>query len=548
VPLGGFLALLMGIVSLVLVIACANVAGILLARAAARRQEIAVRLAIGAGRTRLVRQLLTEAMLLFLLGGAAGLLAARVMTSFVIAALPTLPVPIDLTFPLDARVLIFTTGLSLIAAVCSGLVPALQASRTDLVSVLKAHVQGPSDRLRLRHAFVVAQVAFSMLLIVAAGLLLRAMQRTTSVDLGFDPQGVEVAAIDTSLAGYTQTTGPRFAQDVIARIRLLPGVESVTATTVLPMEGMVRTRRNLRRTEIGGLPQPVDENLFSPNWCVIGPGYFTTLRIPLVSGRDFTNADRADSQPVAIVSEATVRELWPNQNPIGKYVPAQPPRFMVEPESPTASPGLLVVGVARDLRVDGRRAASSLVYVPLGQWYESEFSILARSANGKRLTNEIRAAIASLDANLPIVSSRTLADQTSPGLLQLRVSASVSGSVGIVGLVLAAIGVYGVTAYTVTRRTREIGIRIAMGAQRSDVTRMVLRQGMLLVATGAAIGLIAAALSSRLLTRLLFGVPPLDLLSFGGAVVLFAVVGLAACYLPVRRATRIDAMEVLRYE
>ncbi len=549
VPLAGFLALLMGIVSLVLIIACANVAGILLARAAARRQEIAVRLAIGAGRSRLVRQLLTEAMLLFILGGGAGLFVARAMISLFAAALPVVPVPIDLAFPLDGRVLLFTIALSLISSVLSGLVPALQASRADVVSVLKAHAQGPSDRLRLRNAFVVAQVAFSMLLLVGAGLLLRAMQRTSSVDLGFDPQGVEVAALDTSLAGYTQTTGPRFARDVIERLRKLPGVEHATVATTLPMEGMVRTRRALRRVEIGGgPPEPLDDTMFSPNWSVVGPGYFATLRIPLSRGRDFTETDRRDSQPVAIVSEATVRVLWPGQNPLGKYVPVEPPRVEDPGAGPSEGHGLLVVGVARDLKTDGRHAASPLVYVPLSQWYESKFSILARSRNGQRLTNELRTTIASIDPSLPIVTSRRLEDQASPGLVQLRISASVSGTVGLVGLLLAAIGVYGVTAYTVTRRTREIGIRIAMGAQRGDVIRMILRQGMWLVALGSAAGLALAAAASRLLTRLLFGVPPLDPVSFGGAALLFVLVGLAACYMPVRRATRIDAMSVLRYE
>jgi predicted permease len=539
-PIAGFLALLLGIVSLVLIIACANVAGILLARAAARRQEIAVRLALGAGRRRLARQLLTETMLLFLLGGVAGLVMAREMTSLLAGALPVLPVPVDLTFPLDGRVVTFTTGLSLIAAVLSGLVPALQASKADVVSVLKAHSQGPSDRLRLRHAFVIAQVAFSILLVVAAGLLTRAMQRTSSVELGFDPRGVEVADVDLSLAGYDRATGSVFASEVVDRLRRIPGVQDATVATGLPLEGVRRVQLVRRR---GDAPPVVESTGLQPNWSIVGPGYFATLRIPMVEGREFRNADRNDSQRVTIVSEATARGLWPGQSALGKYLPAQPPFEAV------ASPadGLLVVGVVRDLKIGGT-GRSAAVYVPFAQSYEARFSILARSTSGQRLTAEIRSLLSMVNPNLPIVTSRRLEDQSNPMLLQLRLSASVSGGVGLVGLLLASIGIYGVTAYTVTRRTREIGIRIAMGAQRKDVIGMILRQGMTLVAAGAALGLTLAALSSRVLARLLFGVPALDVISFGGALALFVAVGLAACYFPIRRATRIDAMDVLRYE
>jgi ABC-type antimicrobial peptide transport system permease subunit len=242
---------------------------------------------------------------------------------------------------------------------------------------------------------------------------------------------------------------------------------------------------------------------------------------------------------VAIVSAAAARLYWPGQNAVGQYL-RKPPFTSVD---------LLVVGVARDLTTGGsgdpRRPT---VYLPLQQKYQSRFAILARSTQGQRIVGEIRALIASMDPNLPIVHARTLEDQTSPMLVQLRLSASVSGTVGLVGLLLAAIGVYGVTAYAVTRRTREIGIRIAMGAQRRDVLRMVMGQGMWLVSLGSGLGLLLAAAGSRLLQRLLFGVPPLDPLTFGGAALLFAVIGLAACYVPARRATRIDATEALRYD
>jgi predicted permease len=537
-PVSGFLAFLMGIVSLVLMIACANVAGVLLARATARRREIAVRLAIGAGRARLIRQLLTETLLLFVLGGALGVALARVMTSLLVTALPSMPVPIDVDFPLDRRVLVFSAALSLVSALLSGLVPALQASKADVVSALKNDSQGPSDRLRLRSAFVVVQVAFSILLVVGAGLLARALHRSGSVDLGFDPRGVEVASIDLSLAGYTSATGPAFVRELGDRLRRLPAVRGATMATTLPMEP--DRRRVLVKSGPGAPPPPDPQTLADlPNSNAVAPGYFSTLGIPLLAGRDFTDADRAGSQPVAIVSAAAARQFWPGQNAVGQYLRRQ---LFTDAD-------LLVVGVASDLKTgESGNPRRPTVYLPLQQRYQSRFAILARSTQGQRLVGELRALLAAMDPNLPIVDARTLEDQSSPLLVQLRVSASVSGAVGLVGLLLAAIGVYGVTAYAVTRRTREIGVRIAMGAQRADVLRMVMRQGMRLVGLGSALGLLLAAAGSRLLQRLLFGVPPLDPVTFGGAAVLFAVIGLVACYVPARRATRIDATEALRSE
>jgi predicted permease len=548
--ISGFLALLLAIVSLVLVIACANVAGVLLARATTRRREIAVRLAIGAGRLRLIRQLLTETVLLFVLGGAAGLALARVMTSLIVLTLPALPVPVDTSLPLDGRVIAFTAIVSLVAAILCGLVPALQASKADVVSALKADAQGPSDRLRLRSLFVVAQIAFSILLVVSAGLLVRALQRSASISLGFDAHGVEVATLDLSLAGYANKTGPLVVQDILERLRAIPGVSGASAATTLPMGGQ---RRECCGVEVPGVTPPDGQPFFQPAWAVVEPGYFGTMRIRLVTGRDFTSADRPGTEQVAIISETAARLFWPGQNAIGKHLVWQrmPSLFARPPGGamprPTISPvRLSVIGVAGDL--SGGRTPTPLVYVPFQQHYESHIAIIARSTNGQRLTGEIREVVAAANPNLPIVAASRLTDQTSPVLLQLRVAAGVSAGVGLVAMLLAAIGIYGVTAYSVARRTREIGIRVAMGAQRADVVGMVLRQGMSLVVIGSAVGLLLAAAASRLLVRLLFGIPPLDPVTFGGAAMLFAAIGLAACYVPTRRATRINATEALRYE
>jgi putative ABC transport system permease protein len=546
IALYAFLATLIVLASLVLVIACTNVSGVLLARATARRREIAVRLAMGAGRARLVRQLMTETLLLFVIGGAAGLALARIMTSLIVMALPAVPVPVDTALPLDGRVIAFTALASLFAAVVSGLVPALQASRADVVSALKDESQSTPDRLRLRSVFVVAQVAFSIVLVVTAGLLVRALNRSASVDLGFDASGIEVSTLDLSLAGYTPATAPQFVSDLLDRVRTTPGVTAATVAGSLPLGGQ---RRMCCGVEVPGVAPPGGERFFEPAWNVVAPGYFDTLRIRLLAGRDFDAKDRSGAENVAIVSEAAARRFWPGESAIGKHIVWQRmPNLFAPGTRPAMTPvRLSIVGVAANIK-SGGTSPGPMVYVPLAQNYEPDVAVVARSTKGQRLTAEIREAVASANPNLPVIAASRLSDQGSPVITQLRVTASVSAAVGLVALMLAAIGIYGLTAYTVTRRTREIGIRLAMGAQRADVVRLVLRQGMSLVLIGSVIGLVLAAGASRLLVRLLFGIPPLDPVTFGAAALLFAAIGLVACYVPTRRAIRITANEALRYE
>jgi predicted permease len=551
VAIYAFLVTLMVLAAVVLAIACANVAGVLLARATARRREIAVRLAIGAGRARLIRQLLTETMLLFAAGGALGLALARVMTSLIVLALPTLPVPIDTSLPLDGRVIAFTAAAALLAALISGLTPALQASKADVVSALKAESQAGPDRLRLRSVFVVAQVAFSIVLVIGAGLLVRSLQRSGSVDLGFDSRGVEVATLDLSLAQYSDRTGPDFIADVLGRLRATSGVSAASVATSLPLGGV---RRDCCGVEVPGVAPPAGEQFFQPFWNTVGPGYFDTLRIRVLDGRDFSAADRAGTERVAIVSRSAARQFWPGERAVGRHVIWQRmPRLFARgapgPPSPPSVPTipLSVVGVVADI-ASGRSAAAPMVYVPFAQNYDADIALVARSAAGRRLTTEVGKAIAATNPNLPIVAASRLADQSSPVLTQLRVAAAVAGTVGLIAILLAGIGLYGLTAYMVTQRTREIGIRIAMGAQRIDVIRLVLRQGMSLVLVGSGLGLLLAGAGSRLLSRLLFGVPPLDPVTFGATTLLFALIGLAACYVPTRRAIHVNATEALRYE
>jgi len=540
--IAAFVALLTVIVSLVLVVACANVASILLARGAARRREIAVRLAIGAGRARLVRQLLTETMTLFLVAGAAGLLLARATTSLLVPLLPSLPFPITVTLALDPRVIAFTTGLSLVAALVFGLAPALQGSKAEVVTALKDDSQGPSGRSRLRNVFVIAQVAFSILLVVVAGLFVQALQRAGSMDPGFDPHGVHLVSLDLSMAGYTDTTGPRFWRELVDRVRELPDLQAATVARVLPggFEGI-----GLGGVAAPGVAPRAGPVVFGPSWNIVEPGYFATLRIPLIAGRDFSATDLAGAPGVAIVGEGAARRLWPGENAIGKLMTHQVGRN----EST-----LLVVGVARDLKssslVDG--LAASFVYLPLQQHYTanmtSTMTIAVRTTHGEGVADEIRTLVASMDPTLAIVTSQTLEDSTALGLVPQRVAASLSGSLGIVGLLLAGIGIYGVTAYTVTRRIREIGIRIALGARRCDIVGMVLGEGMSVAVIGSAVGSILAAAASQLLTGFLFGIPPLDPVPFAGAVLLLLAIGLVACYVPARHATRVDPVVALRYE
>ena len=543
-PVAAFLSVLMGIVGLVLAIACANVAGVLLARATARRREIAVRLAIGAGRSRLVRQMLVEATLLFLIGAAAGLAVARVMTTLLASMLPTLPVPVDVSLPLDARAIAFTVGLSLVAAVLSGLAPALHGSKWEVLPGLKSDAQGGPERLRLRNAFVVGQVAFSIVLVVAAGLFVRALQRAADIDPGFDPRGIELAALDLSLGGYTNETGRVFASELIERVREVPGVQAAALAAMVPLGA---GGLSLGGLSVPGVRPPQGRRYFDADWNVVTPGYFAAMKMTLTAGRDFTDRDRDGAPFVIIVNETAARRWWGTHDVVGRTLLQQDTRQ--GPPSDDRMLTMTVVGVARDskYRTLGEEPRP-FVYVPIQQQYMPRTTIVARSTHGQRLAADLRKLLASMNPNLPIVTAQTFDDYAALGLIPQRVAASVSASLGIVGLLLAAIGIYGVTAYMVTSRTREIGIRMALGAQPRDVVGMVLRQGMALALIGVAIGLVLAAGASRLLGSLLFGVGPADPLAFGGSALVFCLIGLAACYVPARRATEIEATQALRYE
>jgi predicted permease len=534
----GFLGLLMAIVGLVLLIACVNLSGMMLARAAGRRREIAVRLAIGASRWRLARQLLTETALLFVAGGVLGVLVSNWLRALLMALLPQLPVPVGLDMTTDLRVLSFAILVSLAAAIVSGLAPALQASRPDLVPALKADGQGTAGgRLPLRSVFLVGQVAMSLLLVLVAGLFMRTLGRAAAIHPGFDQTNVDVVMLDLSLGHYNATTGPAFAQDLVSRALTRPGVRSAALVIDLPLDG---GRKGFGAVRTPGI-QRGDSDELNTDWNIVSPGYFKTLDIRLVRGRDFTDTDTAAAPRVAIVNEALARLAWHTSDAIGRTIE-------LNDDSSGKWQQVTIVGVAADAQVITLgEAVDPYIYVPFTQLYDPRVALVVKTAGGTAIP-QIRALVREMDPNLPVAQALPLAEVTAVGLIPQRIAAGVAGSLGVVGLLLAAIGIYGVTSYSVSRRVREIGIRVALGADGHSVLRLVLRQGLVLTLIGVGIGLAAGALLSQVLRSLLFGISALDPVTFGGGAALFLVVALAASYVPARRATRVDPMAALRAE
>ena len=533
----GFIGVLLAIVALVLLAACVNLAGTLLARATTRRREIAVRLAIGASRVRLVRQLITETFVLFAAGCALGLLLTRWLTGLLLAVLPALPIPIGLDFTVDWRVTAFAAAISLVSAVLCALAPALQASKPDLVPALKADGTSQGGRLRLRSIFIVAQITVSLVLVIAGGLFVRALDRAANIDPGFDQTNVDVVSMDLSLTGMREADAMAFADAFRSRVLAMPGVRNAAYAVDLPLDG---NRMGFGSLRVPGIKPPEPADSFRAEWNVVSPDYFRTLEMRLVSGRDFTDQDVTGAPGAIIINEAMARSVWKTTDVIGRQFEAS---MMGNPKLT-----LTVVGVAPDAQVDTLGAAAGpFVYVPIKQLYSSRVSLLVKSANGGMIP-PVRALLRQMNPNLPVTAAMPLEQVTAFILIPQRIAGAVAASLGVVVLLLAAIGIYGVTSYSVSRRTREIGIRMALGADRSSVLRLVIRQGLRLTAIGVALGLVAGAAGAQVLRSLLFGVSALDPIAFGGAALLFGAVSLAASYLPARRATRVDPMIALRTE
>jgi predicted permease len=543
--LRNFLGLLAVAVALLLLIACTNVANLLLVRATARRREIAVKLALGATRGRLIRQFLTEGLLLSLTGGSVGVLLAPWAADLILAFQQPAYALRGMDVSLDARVLVFTALLSILTGAVFGLAPALQASKPDLVTSLKdGSPASVGSKSRLQGRLVVAQIALSLLLLIGAGLAVRTMQKVLTMDRGFDSDNLVLMSMDLTIQNYSEAKGRSFYEDLIKRVESIPGVVSASlAKTVPPNDWSDRLNVFLPAEE----PPPdvlrtrddlglrVDANRIAPH-------YFRTLGILIVEGREFSDADRLGTTPVAIVSQKLAERLWPGESPIGKHLSVP---FWRERRPPVE-----IVGVAgntryRSLLID----TPMLVYLPELQTYDGRATLVARVASSpSSFIPAIRGEVAALDKNLPVHAVKTMAEQIADTLWQQRMAVGLIGLFGTLAMLMAAIGLYGIIAHWVALRTREIGIRMALGAQPADVKNMVVRQGMWLAVQGIALGLACAFATTRLMSSLLYGISATDPLTFVVASVLLAGVALGASFAPARRAMKVDPMIALRCE
>ena len=535
------ITIVMAVVALVLLVACANVANMLLARAVARRKEIAVRLALGAGRLRIIRQMLTESVLLSLIGGVGGLLLAGWSSNLLATLLPQ-SFPGNSIAPdvsLDARVFLYTFLLSTVTGVVFGLAPALQSSKPDVIATLKDQAvtfgRGRT-RFTLRNLLVVTQVAISMLLLVSAGLFLRNLRNTQHPEPGFVTNNGLMMSFDLGLARYDKARGQIFEEQLLQRVRSLPQIQSASLAEFVPLTDA----GSLTPLYVEGEPTPDrfdDDSLLSNN--TVGLDYFRTMGIPFVKGRDFNSSDTASSPEVIIVNETLARRLSPDGNAVGKRIRMDSQGDYLE-----------VVGVVRDIKYRQLSEKPPFFgYLPLSQRYRSSMTLHVRTPSDPvAAINQLRAEINALDSNLPLTGVKTMQEHMRLPLAPAKLLALLSSTFGILALLLASIGLYGVMAYVVGSRTREIGIRMALGAQTSGVRRLVIVQGMRLALTGVAVGVVAALALTRVLSGVLYGVSATDPFTFAGVVVLLASVALLACLVPAWRATKVDPLVALRYE
>ncbi|HEX5706693.1 MAG TPA: ABC transporter permease [Pyrinomonadaceae bacterium] len=539
------LLLMLAAVGFVLLIACANVANLMLARAASRQREIAIRTALGASRWRVMRQLLTESVLLSLAGGTGGLLLAMWGVDILKAGAPE-PMTNFVygwnQIGLDARVLLFTLGVSVVTGIVFGLAPALQASKPDMNESLKEGERGSTGgRNRLRSALVVTEVALSLVLLVGAGLMIRSFLRLLDVHPGFDATNVVTMHMQVPSSRYRNATEVSdFYARLVGRLREQPGVESAAVVNLLPMSGSGATTSFI----VEGRPAPPTGQEPEVNYRTSAPGYFGAMRIPVARGRDFTPDDRADTTRVAVVNETFARQFFPDEDPVG--------RRLLDPPQPNATPlpPMEIVGVVGDVKHWGLDdKPTPFLYVPHTQAGDNFMTLVVRAeGDPASVIPTVRREVLALDKDQPVFDIKTMEDRIADMSAQKRMLTYLLGVMAAVALVLAGIGIYGVIAYTVARRTHEIGIRMALGAQRGDIMRLVLRQGMLMTIIGVAVGLGGAYLATRLLDKMLYGVTATDPATFVAVSLVLASVALLACLIPARRAMKVDPMVALRYE
>jgi predicted permease len=541
---GGYrrgLLILLGVVGFVLLIACVNVANLLLARSSARQKEISIRAALGAGRWRIMRQLITESLLLGAAGGALGLVLAVWGMELLLAAVPV-EFPFWMKFGLDGRVLAFTACVSLLTGIVFGAAPALQASKVDLNEALKDGGRSASagaGRHRLRALLVVAEVALSLVLLVGAGLMIRSFMRLQHVNPGLNPENVLTMTVPLPRAKYREPARQAaFFQRLLERVRALPGVEAAGAASNLPLSGSLWGRS----LTVEGRPVLSVGDAPVINYCVVTPEYFRSMGIPMLTGRDVSDGDTNDSPKVTVIDERLAREYWPDESPLGKRVRYGPPE--------SNEPWFTIIGVVGEVRHQRLDLQTrKTVYVPYQQVADPRMTLTVHTtAAPAALADAVRAQVKELDADQPITDVRTMEEVVSRSVWQPRLYTILFGVFAAVALVLASVGIYGVMSYAVSQRTHEIGIRMALGAQAADVLKMVLGQGLMLALIGVAVGTAAAFALTRLMAALLYDVSATDPATFGTIALLLMGVASMACYVPARRAMKVDPMIALRYE
>ena len=542
------LLVLFGAVGFVLLIACANVANLLLSRAASRQREVAVRAALGAGRGRLVRQFLTESILLSLCGGALGLILAIWGVSLLVSLAPS-DIPRLNEIRLDPIAIAFTLIISLFTGLLFGLAPALHASRTNLGDSLKDGGRGSTDsaaRHLFRKGLIVAEFALTMVLLIGAGLMVKSFVRLQEVKPGFETGNrlsMRIALPASKYPDFIKQTA--FFQEITSRLSSRPGIESVGAISALPLSGFTndRTFRIEGRPDVPGQPTPDEEIRF------VSPAYFSTMGIPVLKGRAFTERDNADATRVVVINQALQARYWPDEDAIGKRI-----TYNGKDGSPT---WWEIVGVVGNIKHDGMDSREQPeVYLPYLQPLFSTatsrvsalFFVVKTATDAKSNVGAIRAEIAALDNDQPIFDVKTMGERVNESVAQRRFNMLLIAIFASVAMILAAVGIYGIISYSVAERTNEIGIRVALGAQSGDVFRLVIGQGMLLSLIGVGIGVVGAIGITRLMSTLLFNVTPSDPETFVSISVLLIVVALVACFIPARRATKVDPMVALRYE
>ena len=535
-------AIAMAIVGLILLIACANVANLMLARAAARRKEIGIRLALGANRARLIRQLLTESLLLSLIGGSLGLLLAFWVTDLMQGFVPVIEYNIVSNFfAIDTRALLFTLAITLATGLIFGLAPAWHSSNPDVVPVLKGAAevapQGKRRTFTLRNMLVVAQVSLSLVVLVCGALFIKSFRKAQTMDPGFNNANGLIISLSPTLIGYEEEQSRNFYRQALERVSHVPGVEAATYARPLPLGDSSNSNGPILKEGETLARGSAGRNIM---YTVVSSGYFKTMQIPFVEGRDFDDRDTRKTQRVIIVNERMAEMLWPGESVIGKHV-------FIGPESHDAIEvvGVVKTGKYRNLAEDPK----PFFYYAMGQLRPTTMAMIIRgSVDPRSLVAPIRSQIQALDRRVPMFAVKTMAEHMTYALWAPNMAASFSLAFGVLAILLSAVGLYSVMAYVVSQRTREVGIRMALGADRSDVMKMITRQGMRLAAIGVGIGLVLALALARVLSSLLIGVSGYDVPTFLLVPAMLAAVALVACYLPARRATKVDPLIALRYE